>query len=177
MVKLIKYTRFLPFIILLNSCYSEINIQKRIAKNLTKFDKSNFPGIRFDKLYILEGTYETKKDFELIYPKLEVHTNGKYLQYLQYLYVHGNGELNFFTLPEGYLTNKLSNYNKQDSIGRKQYSFNGVMYIKNNKLIIERTQLYKMYGGYGSYREKLKIISENIYIQEANRCYVYKYVE
>ena len=54
-------TCFLCFSLL--SCQSFSNVENKLLRKIKKFIKNPIEGITFDKLYILEGIYETSRDY------------------------------------------------------------------------------------------------------------------
>lgn len=142
----------------------QTSVDKRLTKKIENFKKEDFPGIKFRSIYILEGLYHTKKIFEPIFPKLENAGDD-----LEFLYFYENGGVSFFvaeSIPKAY-----------SIIERKPNSYSAVLFKKKNKNIILRTTSYHAIfgfgGGIGYYRQYMKIINGKIYIQEADRCYVY----
>ena len=86
---------FLAFFSLF-SCQSSERIHNRLLKKAENFKATNFPGIHFDKLYIMEGTYITKGKFNVIPPKLEISRGSDTKHYEDYLVFNGNGTLEKF---------------------------------------------------------------------------------
>ena len=156
--------RLLIYALLLNSCYSVSDINKRLEKSTVNFHKEDFPNIEFEKLYILEGIYETKHKFELIYPKLETTS-----QYYHFIYFSNNGKVSFYT---GKSIDEV-----EFLIAQKPAYFNAMIYKNRDNDIIQRIESFKMGGGYGSYRQYLKVIANKIYIQDGSNCLVYVLAE
>lgn len=117
------------------SCNSIADIEIKLEKRIINFNQKNFPQLQFNKLYLLDGTYYSKPDFQIISPKLEIYTNGNYYEYL---YIKNNGKVFFLTSPKKYIENPDMN---NDS------NFSGVIYKESNDIFIERKQLFKMRGG------------------------------
>lgn len=152
------------------SCQPIQNIEDRLLKKVAKFGNNPIEGVTYNKLYVMEGTYITHRDFEPIFPKLEIHRGSDPKKYEDYLMIHDNGKVEQF-----YAENVHSAYqllNKSSSS-----SFYGVIYKKNQKIIIETIQAFKMGGGYGTYKKTVKLINKKIYIQEVGKCSVYVLTE
>lgn len=62
-----------------------------MLKKIENFREEDFTTLSFQQIYIYEGVYETKKDFNTIFPKLEVIGNIK-----EFLYLANNGKNLFF---------------------------------------------------------------------------------
>lgn len=152
------------------SCQSVSKVRERLLKKIENFSSSDFPAIEFDKLYILNGTYSTKRDFELIQPKLEIHRGSGTETANDYLIINKNG-----TVDEFY----AKNINSANLLMKKKSSsvFSGIIYQKKHQIIIEVMQAFKMGGGYGTYKQFLKIVGDKIYVQDGNNCSVYVLAE
>lgn len=164
--------RIINFIIMftcfsLFSCQSILNVKDRLLKKIENFDRESIGNVVFNRLYVREGVYKTKKDFDIIFPKLEVSTNGFYYDYL---YIQGNGKLSFFTSSSRLIKN----------IENKE-SFNAVINKEKNKIIVYRLQVFHQIRGfdpsYGIYKQYLKVFGNKIYIQDGNDCSVYVLAE
>lgn len=86
-----------------------------------------------------------------------------------YLYFYKNGKVSFFVAENldraGFLIKQNSRY------------YNAIILKKEDDIIVERIQVFKMGGGAGTYLQSLKIHNQKIYIQEGNKCYVYELVQ
>ncbi|MFP3597424.1 hypothetical protein [Chryseobacterium sp. SIMBA_029] len=132
---------------------------------MENFKKEDFPEIKFNTPYLLEGIYETKKDFILIEPKVEYEeSQANYT----YLYISDNGKLYFF-----------ANLGKLKKIeAEKDFNaFSGILSKNNKKVFIYREQVFhSIFGmdmGNGIYKQEIKLAANIIYFQNGNRCYVY----
>lgn len=152
------------------SCQSVQNIENKLLKKVAKFDDSPIEGVVYNKLYVMEGTYITHRDFEPIFPKLEIHRGSDPKKYEDYLILHDNGKIDAF-----YAENIHSAYQLLDRSSSS--SFYGVIYKKNQKIIIETIVAFKMGGGYGTNKKSVKIINKKIYIQEVGKCSLYVLAE
>jgi len=137
-------------------------VKERLLKKIENFDKNNMEGISFNTLYILEGIYKTKKDFEIIQPKLDRHTGAQKCE--NYLVFYGDGKVYFYI--------EDNNENAYNTL-MKSEDFDAVLIKNKNKLIIETIQGFKMGGRYGSYKQYIKVIGDKVYIQDGRNCYVY----
>lgn len=146
------------------------NIEDRLSKKVAKLSNNPIEGVVYNKLYVMEGTYITRRDFEPILPKLEIHRGSDSKKYEDYLILYDNGKVDEF-----YAENTHSAYqllNRSPSSG-----FYGVIYKKNQKIIIESIVAFKMGGGYGTNKKSVKIINKKIYVQEVGKCSVYVLAE
>lgn len=156
---------FLAFFSLF-SCQSSERIHNKFLKKAESFRTTNFPGIYFDKLYIMEGTYITKGKFNIIPPKLEISRGSDTKHYDDYLVFNSNG-----TVEKFYAENALKA--KQLLVRRTGSAIYGVLYLQRSRLIIEVIQAFKMGGGYGSYKQEVKIEGDKILVQDGEQCSVY----
>lgn len=83
----INYLLIFSLSLILLGCHTANDIKSRFEKKIENFNSSDFPEIQFEKLYVLEGVYYTKKDFELIYPKI-LGTDG----HTKFLYLYKDGK-------------------------------------------------------------------------------------
>ncbi len=156
---------FLTFFSLF-SCQSSEHIHNKLLKKVENFITINFPGIYFDKLYIMEGTYITKGKFNIIPPKLEISRGSDTKHYEDYLVFNGNG-----TVEKFYAENEVKA--KQLLAKQSTSTIYGVLYLQRSRLIIEVIQAFKMGGGYGSYKQEVKIEGSKILVQDGEQCSVY----
>lgn len=63
----------------------------RFWKKISKFNPSDFSNLNFHRLYVLEGVYFTKRDFEINLPKMDGTDSST-----DYLYFYKNGNASFF---------------------------------------------------------------------------------
>jgi len=141
------------------------SVDKRFMKKMENFKKEDFPEIKFNTPYLLEGIYETKKDFTLIEPKVKYEESQ--VNYT-YLYISDNGKVYFFANP-GQL--------KKIEAEKDSNAFSGILSKKNNRVFVYQEQafhsIFGMDMGKGIYRQEIKLAVNTIYFQNGNRCYVY----
>ncbi|AKK74854.1 hypothetical protein HX13_15355 [Chryseobacterium sp. P1-3] len=138
-----------------------------MESKLKMFNRNDFKQVHFNNIYQLEGLYETKRDFELIYPKLEEHRDSNYIDYM---YIQNNGKINFGT---GSMVPDITKH-------KEIQTFNGVLVKEGDKYVIFRKVVLHPVLGVGGYEiKKQKILIENrrLYIQDGNNCLVYKLVD
>lgn len=148
------------------SCQSSERINHRLLKKAEGFRTTNFPGIYFDRLYIMEGTYMTKGKFNIIPPKLEISRGSDDQHYEDYIVFNSNGTVDKFY---------AENETKAGQLLERQTgpSLYGVFYQRRSQLIIEVVQAFKMGGGYGSYKQEVKVEGDKIMVQDGAQCSVY----
>ena len=152
------------------SCQSISNVKDKLLRKVEKFKANPIEGITFDKLYILEGIYETSRDYEIKFPKLEIHRGSDLRKSEDYLIVHNDGKVDMFYAENISLAHQLLNKSSTSS-------FYGVIYKNKHNLILEAIEAFKMGGGYGTDKNYVKVIDKKIYIQEIGRCSVYVLAE
>lgn len=152
------------------SCQSISKVNDRLLKKVENFSSSDFPFIKFNRLYIMDGMYSTNENFGLIQPKLEINRGSDNESFNDYLIINNNGTVSKFY---------AKNISSANLIIKKKSSsiYSGVIYQKKNQIIIEVIQAFKMGGGYGTYKQFLKIDGDKIYIQDGNNCSVYTLAE
>jgi len=161
-------TFFLCFSLL--SCQSISNVKDKLLRKVDKFKVNRIDGITFDKLYILEGIYETSRDYEIKSPKLEIHRGSDLKKYEDYLIVHNDSKVDMLYAENISLAHQLLNKSSSSSLY-------GVIYKNKHNLILEIIEAFKMGGGYGTNKNYVKVIDKKIYIQEIGRCSVYVLAE
>lgn len=156
--------KLVPFILctFFFSCYTKKDIQIRLEKNNDNFNVNDFNNLKFNTLYKLEGIYETKKDFELIYPKLEIHRGTQ--NYEDYVIFFDDGKVLFFI---------SENLDEAKKWLNKKNDFDAFLYKYHDRNIIKTLQVFKMGGGFGTYNQYLKVINGRVYIQDNYNCSVY----
>ena len=152
-------------------CKSHQNQEKRLQKKLDDFTASDFPFLDFERLYILQGKYSTKRNFEIIYPKLEIHRGSDDVNYSDFLIFHLDGTLDmFYDVDIKAAKLKITPQNRGSS---------GVLSKKDGKISIFSEQAFKglkklgISPSYGITKKELKIIDGKIYIQDGSTCSVY----
>lgn len=96
MVKKINKYFFIISIFSFFSCQTQQDIHKTLRKKIENFNPKDFPFLEFDKLYVLEGQYATKRDFEIIYPKMEIHRGSDNQKYEDFLIFRNDGTVDSF---------------------------------------------------------------------------------
>lgn len=168
MVKYLKIIAVMSFSLL--SCQSISKVSDRLSKKVENFSSSDFPVIKFNRLFMMDGMYRTNENFELIQPKLEIHRGSDNEHSSDYLIINDNGTVDEFYAKDISSANLLMN-KKSSSV------YSGVIYKEKDKIIVEVMQAFKMGGGYGTYKKFLKIVGDKIYIQDGKNCSVYTLVE
>lgn len=160
-----KFIFLLIFTIFFSSCNGQVN--RRLEKKLNNFDKKQIKYDIFNKYYVLEGYYETKKDFEpIIYPKSE-----NYSKYISTMVILDNGKIFFGTSSNSrMMTTPQINLNSD--------GYNGVLVLKKGKPYVYRAFItHAILGiGGGKYIKKMKMLikdSRHIYVQDGHNCFIY----
>ncbi|MCW0512187.1 hypothetical protein OKE76_11575 [Riemerella anatipestifer] len=156
------------FFLFLFSCNSQIK-KNSLASLLVKFNKDDFNKNIFNKIYFLDGVYQTRNNFELIYPKLEEH---KDIEYIDFMKIQDDGKIAFGTMPSR--KDYFKNYNRIEND-----NYNAIIAKEKGHIHIYRNViLHTILGmGGGSKIKKQSVFIDNknyIYIQDGNKCFVYK---
>lgn len=162
-----KYVSFLAILLFsLAACQKAERVRDRLLKEVENFNVKDFPGIKFDQIYTMEGTYITKAKFEIIPPKLETTRGSDNKKYDDFLIFNSNGTVDLFYAENSKAAKLLISKQSLDVIY-------GILQKKKEKWIIKTIQAYKMGGGYGTYSQYVKMIDNKIYVQNGASCSVY----
>lgn len=106
-------------------CRTGKEIKLGFEKKISNLNPNDFPNLIFGKLYILEGIYLTKRDFEINVPKMD-GTDSR----TDYLYFYKNGKASFFV---------AENLSRAEFLIKQNSGYyNAIILKKEDEIIVER---------------------------------------
>lgn len=148
------------------SCNSQI--KGKLESKLKSFNKNDFDKNILNKIYILEGIYKTKNDFNVIIPKLQDNRKENYVDFLK---IQDDGKAVFGSSPERKESFKI--FTRID-----ENQFNAVITKEGERVYLYKSVVLHAILGFGGGNKIIKypvlINNNHIYIQDGNNCFVYK---
>lgn len=170
MTKLFKYI-FLIGVLSLFNCQTQNDIDIKLQEKIASFNIEDFPNKKFERFYKLEGQYNTRKDFEILLPKIEIHRGSEKEVFEDFLIFNKDGTVDSF-YDKNLESAKLR-------VANKKNSYFGVINKSKAKNYIVVQQAFKgimrlgISPSYGIEKIQFKAVAEKIYLQEGNKCSIY----